>query len=646
MSWIQQLIATYDENEGLAGKPGAHGASDCLPPIGHFVVNAQIELTIDKDGNFVDARAVPKEEEPTLIPCTPDSASRTAGLEPHPLHDNLAYIARDYTAYRKVKKDVPYDLYLAKLHDWAESSDSTEAVKAVYRYVSQHDAIHDLIGAKLLYEEAPGKIMEKWQDKSKPKPLLYQVAAGDLLKSMVRFRVIGTEEDPDLWKDIQLQKAWQNYYLHQHAANQQMCYATGMKEPATSKHNKGIRFSGDGAKLISSNDKDGFTFRGRFENAGECLSIGYDTSQKAMNALRWLIRLQGYNVGGRVFLAWGRKGVPLPSLATDTRRMLFGGAHRPTSKKIPNTMSTWAEALTKAMNGYRHEFKKQAGSQVNVMILDAATPGRLSICYYDELDGQVFINRVEQWHRYGMWKQTYYNEEENRAGSFYGVPTSKKLLQACYGQELSDTKLRQETERLFTAIEQGKDLPLEFSRIGLNRVIKQAAIQKNRLVWKKDLAEPVCSIIRYHYHHQGEEYEVALDEENKNRSYLYGRLLALADKLELATYSPEERKARQTNAMRYMEIFADRPATTWRTIQKKLLPYEHRQEAYGGKKRKLIHQVGSMFEEEDFLSDKPLDGRFLLGFYAQEHAIDEEIELRKKERERREMAEATGEENA
>ena len=107
---------------------------------------------------------------------------------------------------------------------------------------------------------------------------------------------------------------------------------------------------------------------------------------------------------------------------------------------------------------------------------------------------------------------------------------------------------------------------------------------------------------------------MALDENNTNRSYLFGRLLALADKLELATYRPEERKTRQTNAMRYMEIFADRPATTWRTVQKKLLPYEHRREAYGGKERKLIHKVGSMFDESDFLSDAPLDGRFLLDF--------------------------------
>lgn len=53
MSWIQQLMATYDDNQALAGTPGPHGISDELPPVGHMIVNAQIELTIDAQGKFV-----------------------------------------------------------------------------------------------------------------------------------------------------------------------------------------------------------------------------------------------------------------------------------------------------------------------------------------------------------------------------------------------------------------------------------------------------------------------------------------------------------------------------------------------------------------------------------------------------------------
>lgn len=204
MSWIQQLIETYDDNQALAGIPGSIGVSDELPPVGHMIVNAQIELTVDAEGNFVQARAIPKEDEPTLIPCTPDSASRTASPVPHPLHDNLSYVARDYSDYAKIKKENPYNLYTKQLKAWIDSTYSLPSIRAVYLYVTHHAMIHDLLQEKVLYEESPGKIMEKWNSKevSAEKPLLYQVAVGSILKSMVRFRVVGVEGKPELWSEL------------------------------------------------------------------------------------------------------------------------------------------------------------------------------------------------------------------------------------------------------------------------------------------------------------------------------------------------------------------------------------------------------------------------------------------------------------
>ena len=60
-------------------------------------------------------------------------------------------------------------------------------------------------------------------------------------------------------------------------------------------------------------------------------------------------------------------------------------------------------SFDKAIRGYSHVFKKDPTAQANVMVLDAATPGRLSICYYDEFSGVDFIDRIEKWHTYGRW---------------------------------------------------------------------------------------------------------------------------------------------------------------------------------------------------------------------------------------------------
>ena len=71
MSWIAQLVKTYDVNASLAGKPGVEGSKAVLPPIGHIIQNAQIEITVDGEGNFVQAIPISKDQQPTLMPSTP-----------------------------------------------------------------------------------------------------------------------------------------------------------------------------------------------------------------------------------------------------------------------------------------------------------------------------------------------------------------------------------------------------------------------------------------------------------------------------------------------------------------------------------------------------------------------------------------------
>src|SRR5699024_1739147 len=70
-----------------------------------------------------------------------------------------------------------------------------------------------------------------------------------------------------------------------------------------------IRHAGDKSKIISGNDKSGFTFRGRFTTPNEAASISYEVSQKAHNALKWLIQRQGEIIDNRVFLIWSSQEV-------------------------------------------------------------------------------------------------------------------------------------------------------------------------------------------------------------------------------------------------------------------------------------------------------------------------------------------------
>lgn len=108
MNWEQELLNLYEINADKVGQVNYRvyrkKGEDLkvpyvlLPPF-HTTVTAQIEVEIDEDGKFLDASAVANEDKQTIIPITEKSGSRTAGKAPHPLCDNLQYLAGDYGRY-------------------------------------------------------------------------------------------------------------------------------------------------------------------------------------------------------------------------------------------------------------------------------------------------------------------------------------------------------------------------------------------------------------------------------------------------------------------------------------------------------------------------------------------------------------------
>ena len=116
---------------------------------------------------------------------------------------------------------------------------------------------------------------------------------------------------------------------------------------------------------------------------------------------------------------------------------------------------------------------------------------------------------------------------------------------------------------------------------------------------------------------------MALEEERKTRDYLYGRLLAIAEKIEeTALYVGGE--DRPTTAARLMQRFADRPFSTWRNIYLALQPYMQRLQAsragFLANRKKELDTILSAFQPDEFISERPLSGEFLLGYHCQKQA--------------------------
>ena len=619
MSWIQKLYETYNNCEGMVGA-GSDDNEVPLLPICHTTQKAQIEIVLGRHGKFKKARVIPKDESRTIIPCTEKSSGRTSGESSHPLCDKLQYIASDYNKYGGIK-DSYFQSYVDLLSEWTKF-EKNKKLNIIYEYIQNGSIISDLIEHKILFLGKSKKLLKQREGKKEKKEVLdiFDLLPGRINKkgeienwqadAFVRWIVeIPNEQQASVWNDTELWKSWIRYYSNT-KQNKSLCYVTGEEGFSADQHPAKLRTDGDKAKLISSNDLSGFTFRGRFLTADQAANVGFEVTQKAHSALRWLIDRQGYKgKDGQAIVAWATSGVAIPQ-PTDDPLAILGFDDLPSDQsKITSTAQDLAIKLKKKIAGYHKELGDTTG--VVVMGLDAATPGRLSITFYKELTGSEFLDRIESWHESCSWIHRYgYDKETKQHFTFVGAPAPVDIAEAAYGNKADDKIKKATVARILPCIIDGQRIPRDIVESAVRRACNRIALDEWE--WNKTLSI-ACSL--YKKHHSKEDYNMALDENRKTRDYLYGRLLAIADRLEgTALYKAKEK--RDTNAARYMQLFADHPFKTWRQIELALSPYKARLSGahyFTG----LIDRVMCTFLPEDFSSDKPLTGEFLLGYHCQ-----------------------------
>lgn len=630
MSWLMNLYKTYENNSHLIGEfeKKRNDQEYALIPTSHTTQSAHIEVSIDNEGNFITAKVIDKNDASTIIPCTEASAGRTSSPVPHPLCDKLPYVAGDYIKFGgSEKKSNLFSDYQANLKEWCNSKYKHSKVESVYVYLSKRTLIEDLIKDKVIFVDENHKFIEKWnktmEDRYGGKPELFKVIAGDQSEAFVRFTVntIGKAESR-LWRDRTVHESFSKFY-EENKSEKDLCYVTGEFQPSTERHASRIRHSADMSKLISANDTSGFTYRGRFKTGREAVSISYEVSQKAHNALKWLISKQGYYIDGKVFLVWGTQNLVVPDPLEDTYS-LYGDMDA--EEQGDSTHKEFANQIQKTIAGYKQDLEYH--SNVIVMVLDAATPGRLSVVYYRDMEKELFLNRLQKWHLSCSWLHRYKKSREGERVEFEGAPATKDIAFAAYGPRANDKLVKGVLERMLPSIIDEKKIPIDIVRSAVNRASNPVGMENWE--WEKTLSI-TCALLNKTYEKEG--FEVALDQTNTNRDYLFGRMLAIADVLERRALSKDEKRA--TNAIRYMNAFAQRPSRTWNIIQSNLQPYQAKLGTEVGYYNRLLDEVGAKLNTDDF-TDKSLSGLYLLGFYSQRH----ELYKSKKEKDaERELAE-------
>ncbi|MGX1461216.1 CRISPR-associated protein Csd1 [Bacillus thuringiensis] len=619
MSWLLNLYETYQSNLDRVGKieKKYNGQEYTLLPISHTTQSANIEVLITEEGEFHSATVIDKSDANTLIPCTEDSASRSgtgAYKVPHPLHDKLTYVAGDFGEYGGSKKEEEsFGYYIEQLRNWVESSYTTDKLKSIYKYLRKKQLVKDLVETKILWLDENQKLIGKWDKKVEVflgnKPEIFTVLPAGQEAAFVRFTVYSPNKMlSKVWQDKEIHNSFINFYDGL-LDNEDYCYVTGEIKPSTDKHAKKIRNASDQAKLISSNDLRGFTFRGRFTTSNEVANISYDVSQKAHNALKWLINKQGKIIDQRVFLVWGNDAEDVPDIVEDSYNIFSMDIRGTKKREIKSyTHEQFANEVAKAIDGYKNNLS--SSENVNILLLDSATTGRLAVLYYRNMDKNLYLNKLKSWHSTCVWEHGYRKNADNEFVKFYGAPSTRDIAFAAYGPKANEKVVKSLMERMLPCILDERKIPFDIVRSAFQRASNPLSMEKWE--WEKTLSI-TCALIN-----TLEGYQLVLDKENNDRDYLFGRLLAIADVLERNSLNTGEQRA--TNARRYMNSFSQHPERTWRTIQGALQPYQARLGEKVWYYNKLIDEVGSKIKIEDF-NNKPLSGKYLLGFYSQRHEL-------------------------
>ena len=632
MGWIQKLCDVYDVVSRVDISEENNRTQ--LVRVGFTKKAVRYEITVAADGEFSSVSVLGKDDCECVVPTTPEAEGRTgANGAPFPLAENLKYFVEEEGDHNAL-----LDRYLAQLADWCAQPEAPECLRTLLTYLSKRTLLDDL-NSKL-----PQKLKLHKNEREKD-------FDGPDGKAMVCFSVEdATSPEMRLWKRKDVQDSWAAYFARRQGGTPEMCYATGEMLPTLDNHPK---VQGN-AKLISAKDAGyPFQYKGRFVEDRSAATVSADASGRAHRALQYLMDNQGLSFRklGLNIVAWDVQtgAISVPLNESDSAQ-----EEDEDNVALPDTFEKYSQTLCEAASGRGRTAKAfedcianlvdggKRASSVVIMSMEAATDGRMSIDYYQELPDDLYVERLTDWYRSCCW--TYWDKASDKCA--VRTPAPLAIADAVMGTsavrrakadpkcEKSDAKqLRALYKRLLSCIVDGAALPRNLLESAVHRAEVPLTFQDREGNWRRSEWETcmrtACALIRRSRFDALPREARAdldaklpsdrLDKDNRNRDYLYGRLLALADLAEYEATERPDRRALPTNAVRLTQRFVQLPKQTWLHLHAKLLPYlatlgsDGKAEGF----MRTIAEVESLFEREDRESAAALGEGFLLGYLAQ-----------------------------
>lgn len=629
MSLFSNLLETFETSVNATGivlmdEKGQIDEKKAFLPLFHTTFKSQICVTIDSNGNLIKIDRDNKDQT-IIIPCTESSISRSGKkIAPHPLCDQLGYVD-------KTISEDKYNAYLSELEKW---KDGNQKLKEIYNFITRNSIIEVLKESKLFKENEYNSNGE----------LLIEIIS----KLGVRFSVnIPGEMVSNVWEDKNLQNLWVEIQTTEDISNVDISfdYLGGDNSSQIAKtHPKNLNPLTANAKLISCNDHSGFTYRGRFTKQDEATQIDYIASQKVHQTLKWLIGNFALRTEEQAIVIWA------VSEQAEQKVKPFGNSYEivesifeelETIKSEADIISDieseldkdYSKALAKILRGYGNVDRlRKHNKKIVIVIFDAATSGRMGVTFYQELFENEYLENIVKWHEESSWHLTGFKKKVDNNGKethesykFDGCPSFDNILYAVYGSprggnDRNYTNLKKKLQRQLLECMFGNfAFPRSLVETAAVRVSQPLSFTNskgsfNEFDWRLSI-EITCSLVKkYIKQHKKEVISMDLEEKRTDRDYLYGRLLAVADKLEQsALYKAGKHEDRATNAVRLMSSFSVKPYSTWGLLWKQLLPYINQLNG-AGYFISIINEIKSLFEKGAYEDNSPLSPLYLLGY--------------------------------
>ena len=566
------------------------------------MASAPIVLWITEKGAFADATYLTdKEKQKISIPCTEKSAGRSGtNPVPHPLFDKLLYLAGNADA-RGINNQKAHETYMHNLKDWCESSYGNRYVKIIYTYLEKNTLLWDLEGAGIL----------DFTEEKELKKRLNEVVRIGIRRDF--------QTDLELWRENEIREDFCRY-LGNGQENRSFCYISGKEGTISENHPKSIWNLKANAKLISANEKAnrGLVYSGRFETANQAVQVSYETSQKVHNALKWLIQKQGKMIGDKLLVAWGMDGGDFNNVIEGTD--FFFDEEEEDAVMTVDTQAEFAYRLEKAI--FRQEQDLKHNEKVGFLVLEAATPGRLSISYYQEFTSVQYLSLVQAlkaWHEEHAWYYDSFDSGKKTRVRKIMCPSLYSIALFAEGVDRSDKMdadqkiLGNTMTRLLPCVLEGKAIPSDIRRKLLIKAHYPLNYKEQN--WRK-LIKITCSILREQYREVG---TMDVNKDSKDIHYNYGRWLAAAHEIERRALWKSGGE-RETNALRLFTKFAEHPNKYMMVIQKKIQIYEEKLGDKANWLRKVKREISANLTQnplEELMGTRDLDGRMILGFETQ-----------------------------